>query len=154
MRNKIVPASDAGAQCDLVSSSSSEATRRLSVQLQEQEATIKRLMELDHEKDLELKRSKQGTRNISWLENDCQHDLYATFRLVNFTQSLLVLASLILFIFITEAVIDWLATPSTLGIEHTNYYSSKPGDQVPATGIRKWMVEMLDFGDDMSFVVQ
>lgn len=60
MRNKVVPASDAGAQCDLVPSKPSQTVRRLSMQLQTQEETIKRLIEITHEQELEVRRSKRG----------------------------------------------------------------------------------------------
>ena len=74
IRSKIVPASDAGAQCDLVTSKPSDTVRRLSIQLQTQEETIKRLIQLSHEKDFKVKQSKRGKPSIS--RNCCQDGLY------------------------------------------------------------------------------
>ncbi|KAI7876701.1 hypothetical protein K492DRAFT_172322 [Lichtheimia hyalospora FSU 10163] len=79
---------------------------------------------------------------------------YTLFCLAKSMTIFLALISVVLCVIIFETIIDWLVVPSTLGIEHTNYYSQYPVYQSPATGIRKWMVELLDFGDDMSIVVQ
>lgn len=152
MRNKVVPASDAGSQCDLVPSKPYQTIRRLSTQLQEQEDTIKRLIETTQEQALEVERSKRGKKKV--LEYDLIRMAKTPFHLVNWMAIFLALLLGILSVVILEAVVDWLLIPSTLGIEDTDFYSQYPVYEPQAAGIRKWMVAMLDFGDDMSILIQ